>query len=179
MPIDFTCPNCSHRSMVADQYAGHSGPCSQCGQTIRIPVPGQLLGQQPGQPTQPPPQPPNPYADPMGGAGNQHFPNGPGYPPQQGYPPPPPRSQSDAGLRMLIPVDRSILSIIAGYFGLFSVLCLPAPIALLLGILAIRDIKKNPGKHGMGRAIFAVVMGSIFTLLLLFGVVGMFLDSMN
>jgi len=64
---------------------------------------------------------------------------------------------------MLIPVDRSALSIIAGYFGLFSVLCFPAPIALILGLIAMWDIKKSNGKkHGMGRAWFAVVMGVIF-----------------
>jgi len=56
------------------------------------------------------------------------------------------------------------LAIIAGYLGLFAVLFFPAPFALLLGILAIRDIKRNPKKHGTGRAIFGVVMGGLFTL---------------
>ncbi len=37
MPIQFTCPYCGKQTLVADQYAGQSGPCSGCGQTITIP----------------------------------------------------------------------------------------------------------------------------------------------
>jgi prepilin-type processing-associated H-X9-DG protein len=37
MPIQFTCPLCGKQTLVADQYAGQSGPCSGCGQTITIP----------------------------------------------------------------------------------------------------------------------------------------------
>jgi len=40
MPIDFTCPHCGARTNVADQYAGQSGPCAQCGRTITVPGPG-------------------------------------------------------------------------------------------------------------------------------------------
>ncbi|HEX3998916.1 MAG TPA: DUF4190 domain-containing protein [Pirellulales bacterium] len=64
----------------------------------------------------------------------------------------------NAGMRMLLPVGRSWWSIAAGYMGLFSILLFPAPLALILGIVAIVDIKKHPGRHGMGRAIFAIVM---------------------
>lgn len=73
----------------------------------------------------------------------------------------------DAGMRLLLPVGRSVLAIVAGYLGLFSVLLIPAPFALLVGILAIYDIRRNPKKHGMGRAIFGIVMGAIGTLLLI------------
>jgi hypothetical protein len=79
---------------------------------------------------------------------------------------------------MLIPVGRSGLAIAAGYAGLISVLFFPAPIALLLGILAICDIRKNPHKHGMGRAVFGLVMGIIFTILLLVGAIGVSLGSL-
>ena len=72
----------------------------------------------------------------------------------------------DPAIRMLLPVGRSGWAIAAGYAGLFAVLAFPAPIALLLGIIAIIDIKRNPHKHGMGRAIFGVVTGAIFTALL-------------
>lgn len=68
---------------------------------------------------------------------------------------------------MVLPVGRSALAVAAGYFGLFSLIFFPAPFALLLGILAIRDIRRHPGKHGMGRAIFGVVMGALFTILLI------------
>lgn len=66
-------------------------------------------------------------------------------------------------MRMLLPVGRSGLAIAAGYAGLFAVTCLFAPIALVLGMLAVRDLRNNPHKHGMGRAVFGLVMGIIFT----------------
>lgn len=37
MPIPFDCPHCGHHTNVADQYAGQSGPCVACGQTIVVP----------------------------------------------------------------------------------------------------------------------------------------------
>ena len=39
------------------------------------------------------------------------------------------------------------------------------------GIVAIYDIKRHPDRHGMGRAIFGLVMGAIFTLLMVFALV--------
>ena len=68
----------------------------------------------------------------------------------------------DEGLQYVIPINTSGLAIVAGYVGLISVLCLPAPFALLLGILALRHLKKNPKLHGKGRAIFAIAMGLLF-----------------
>lgn len=72
----------------------------------------------------------------------------------------------DPALKMVVPLNTSALAIIAGYIGLVSVLCLPAPFALLFGILALQHLKKNPKLDGKGRAIFAIVMGSIFSLVL-------------
>jgi hypothetical protein len=40
MSIDFTCPYCGQQTVVADQYAGTSGPCAGCGKQISIPGPG-------------------------------------------------------------------------------------------------------------------------------------------
>ena len=74
--------------------------------------------------------------------------------------------ENDAGMRMLLPIGRSMWAILAGYFALVSVLFFPAPLALLFGILAIVDIKRHPEKRGMGRAIFGVSAGGIFTVLL-------------
>ena len=54
-------------------------------------------------------------------------------------------------------------AIAAGYVALFSVLCFPAPIALVLGVVALQDCNKHSLK-GTGRAIFAIVMGSLFSL---------------
>ncbi|MCA9102851.1 MAG: DUF1559 domain-containing protein [Planctomycetales bacterium] len=39
MPFDFICPHCGHKSLVADQYAGQTGPCAGCGKTVTMPVP--------------------------------------------------------------------------------------------------------------------------------------------
>jgi hypothetical protein len=70
----------------------------------------------------------------------------------------------DPMIRMLLPVGRSLWAIAAGYAGLFAILFIPAPVALILGIVAIWDIKTHPDRHGMGRAIFGLVMGILFTI---------------
>ena len=60
---------------------------------------------------------------------------------------------------MLLPVGRSGWAIAAGYLGLISVLLFPAPFAIVCSAIAISHLKKNPKLHGMGRAIFGLVMG--------------------
>jgi len=72
---------------------------------------------------------------------------------------------NDAALGYIVPINTSIWAIFASYVGLFAVSMLLAPIALILGIIALRDVRKHPEKTGKGRAIFAIVMGTIFTLL--------------
>lgn len=71
----------------------------------------------------------------------------------------------DAGMRMLIPVGRSGWAIASGYLGLFSFFPLVAlvtgPAAVLTGVLAIRQIKRDPNKHGMGRAVFGIITGGL------------------
>ncbi len=119
MPLHFTCPHCGRETLIAEQYAGQSGPCAGCGRTIAIPRPAAA---------------------------------------------PVPNLGEDAVIRMLLPVGRSGWAIAAGYAGLFAVLFVFAPVALVLGILAIRDLKKHPEKHGMGRAVFGLVMGILFSL---------------
>ncbi|HEY2589736.1 MAG TPA: GYF domain-containing protein [Tepidisphaeraceae bacterium] len=83
----------------------------------------------------------------------------------------------DAATRWLLPVGRSGWAIAAGYLGLLSVVMFPAPFALICGILAIRDIRKDPRKHGMGRAIFGLVMGALFSIGLAFMIVAMVSSS--
>jgi Domain of unknown function (DUF4190) len=67
-------------------------------------------------------------------------------------------------LRMVVPIGRSWLAIAAGYLGLFAIVMVPAPLALIVGVLAVLDLRRHPEKHGMGRAIFGVVMGLLGTL---------------
>ena len=68
-------------------------------------------------------------------------------------------------MRMILPVGQSVYAIIAGYLGLFSMIFFPAPLAILFGILGLRDVKKNPNLGGWGRSMFGLVMGLIFTLI--------------
>lgn len=74
---------------------------------------------------------------------------------------------TDNDLKHIIPVNTSGWAIAAGYIGLFAIVVFPAPFALLFGLIALRDLKKNPTKFGKGRAWFALIMGGIGTLILL------------
>ncbi len=38
MPIPFTCPHCGVATNVSEEFAGQSGPCAQCGQTVTVPL---------------------------------------------------------------------------------------------------------------------------------------------
>ena len=119
------------------------------------------MAEDPSSPTEPQPHtgaqpPPVPAQDP--------------YAPRQPSSALPLQRQPSSGERMLLPVGRSPLAIIAGYLGLISMIPIFAPFALIFGILAVRDIRKSAGtaqpKHGMGRAIFALIMGALFSILL-------------
>ncbi len=72
-------------------------------------------------------------------------------------------------------------AIAAGYFGLFAVSLVFAPPALICGLVAVADIRKsklgpNP-KHGMGRAVFGIVMGTLGTLVGIFIIVAIILEK--
>ena len=69
---------------------------------------------------------------------------------------------SDA-VHWMLPVGRSWQSITAGYVGLLSLgLWALGPVAIWLGIWAIK--KARTGGHGRGRAVFAIVTGTLGTL---------------
>jgi hypothetical protein len=74
--------------------------------------------------------------------------------------------------RVLLPVGRSGWAIAAGYLGLFSLLFAPAPIAVVVSLIAIWHLRRNPAKRGMGRAVFGLVMGLLGSAALLFFLVG-------
>jgi len=101
------------------------------------------------------------------------------------FPAPPPVAPKaigdDAGMRLLLPVGRSGWAIAAGYLGLFCLIVLPAPIAVVVSIIAIRDIQKSKKegqkqKHGMGRAVFGLVAGTLTILGVLYAIVTMSLS---
>jgi hypothetical protein len=124
-------------------------------------------------------QPPNwqpPSQNPFSDQGQSPFAPGapiqPAYPPGGPYPPSRPL-EDEPGMRWLLPVGQSVWSIIAGYLGLFSVICFPAPLALLFGIIAVVHLRNNPRLSGWGRAIFGLVMGTIGTVFLVIMLFGM------
>lgn len=88
------------------------------------------------------------------------------------YATPAPRSErlpslgDDAAMRFLLPVGRSGWAIAAGYLGLCSVLLVPAPFAVICALLAIRQIHRDRSKHGYVRAVFGLLMGIVFTIVL-------------
>jgi sugar phosphate permease len=68
---------------------------------------------------------------------------------------------------MIIPVNCSGWALLCGYLGLMSFLVLPAPFAVIAGLIAVWDIRRNPHKEGMNRVVFGfvmAVMGPLFTL---------------
>ncbi len=81
------------------------------------------------------------------------------------------RYASSSAEKYLLPVGRSGWAIAAGYLALFSVLLIPAPIALFCGIMALRDIAQHPEKTGKPRAWFGIIMGvvmmTLFAILML------------
>jgi len=74
------------------------------------------------------------------------------------------KANDNASAKYLIPIGRSGWAIAAGYLALFSVLVLPAPFALVCGVMGLRDIEKNPTKLGKGRAWFGIIMGLLVLL---------------
>ncbi|HEV8482495.1 MAG TPA: DUF4190 domain-containing protein [Blastocatellia bacterium] len=87
--------------------------------------------------------------------------------PQQLVQPPQPKIGDDPWMRALLPVGKAPLAVIAGWVGLLSLICCPilGPVAMVLSVVAIVDLNRNPDKRGKGRAIFGVVAGSIATLI--------------
>jgi hypothetical protein len=132
------------------------------------PNPQDQPGEQPQQPPAAQSQGTPPPAQAAAQPAQYHPPTSPNHAP---YAQPEPESLGDSmGIRMMLPVGRSGWAIAAGYLGLFSVLALPAPLALICGVIAVINIKKNPKKHGMGRAIFGIVMGLLGSAGLLFAI---------
>jgi hypothetical protein len=78
----------------------------------------------------------------------------------------------DATMRWLLPIGRSGWAIAAGYAGLFAFLVFPAPIALVLGVVALFHLRRRRDLRGWGRAIFGTVVGALGTALLVVAIAG-------
>lgn len=73
---------------------------------------------------------------------------------------------SENGLQYILPTSRtSGTALAAGYLGIFGIF-IPflAPLAIVLGVLGCRDLKRHPEKNGWGRAITGIVLGSLWIL---------------
>jgi hypothetical protein len=70
---------------------------------------------------------------------------------------------------LLLPVGRPISAIAAGYLAMFSVVpifgLVAAIPALICGLSALKEIKRDPSLRGKGRAWFGIIAGGLFTVL--------------
>jgi hypothetical protein len=79
--------------------------------------------------------------------------------------------------RMLTPAGRPASAIAAGYLGLFSLIPPVGIVSLIVSVIALRNLKRNPELLGRGRAWFGFVMGLIMTLFCLFGLVMILIEA--
>lgn len=75
-------------------------------------------------------------------------------------------NDDNAVVRAVLPVGQSGLAIAAGYAGLFSLIPGVGLLAVVLGILALRDLKAHPEKHGAYRAWIGIILGVVFSILI-------------
>ncbi len=162
MSIDLVCSHCKKSLRVPDEAAGKQARCPNCQTLAEVPLTAVEIVANPLPPA---------YSANDDNAYRSPSPFGA----ERGDSPfaPPKSLGDDAAIRLLLPVGRSLWAIAAGYFGLFSLIFLPAPIAIVLGLVAIHDIRKHPEKHGMGRAIFGLTMGILCSI----GFVAMILSA--
>jgi len=69
----------------------------------------------------------------------------------------------DRVMRALIPIGRSWWAIASGYLAFFVMIPFVGLAAIATGVLGILAIRKREGLHGMGRAVFGIVMGVLGT----------------
>ena len=72
----------------------------------------------------------------------------------------------DALERALTPIGRPISAIASGYLALFAVLpvigVIPAVLAVITGVTALKRIRQNPLQCGKVRAWFGIIVGGLF-----------------
>jgi len=71
-------------------------------------------------------------------------------------------------LGLVVKIDNlnSPWAVASGYLGLFSLLLVFGPFAVITGVLGLRQMNRNPRLHGKGRAVFGIVAGSVATIVL-------------
>ena len=75
--------------------------------------------------------------------------------------------QANRAARAIVPLGTNGWAIAASYLALIGMIScgFGGPFALILGIVALVSLKKNPGQRGKGRAWFSIVMGIGTTIL--------------
>lgn len=74
--------------------------------------------------------------------------------------------------------NTSGMSLVAGYIGIVGCFFAPiGPIAIVLGVMGLLDLKKHPEKIGKARAITGIVLGGVGTALLLWMLVSSLLRA--
>jgi hypothetical protein len=70
--------------------------------------------------------------------------------------------------RSLMPVGRPASAIAAGYLALFAALPLiglvPGVLAVIFGMIALKNIERDPSLCGKGRAWFGIIFGALVPL---------------
>lgn len=93
--------------------------------------------------------------------------------------PPPSAGELDA---LLTPINRTGMSIAAGYLGLFALFPFVGFFfgigAIVLGVLALKDLKARPAQRGHKRAWFGIVVGSLSVAVHLFALVSVILAAL-
>lgn len=82
------------------------------------------------------------------------------------------QAENYGALDMLVPIRADIFAVAAGYFGLFSLVVVGAPFAIIFGVIALRRIKHHPERTGKGRAWFGIIMGSLVLSLTILAIAG-------
>jgi DNA-directed RNA polymerase subunit RPC12/RpoP len=167
--VVFVCPGCNQQLQVPSSTVGRQVMCPQCAKPVTVPLAAEPAPSIPSAPPIPTGTLQCLYCG-QANAENNFKCTACGEPLHEPAPAP---AQNTAGLGLILPVNISGWAIAAGYLGLISVLLVPAPFAVVTGILAIRDIRAHSGKHGMARAIFGIIAGSLGTLLLLLMILGL------
>jgi Domain of unknown function (DUF4190) len=122
----------------------------------------------------PPPPPPSNLAAPSGGFGSGQF--QPPQPLQSGWQPPPPPPYAQ-GPKQGLAIGSLVCGIFSVTIGWCYIGILSAPVAVVLGIVALVQIKKEPTKY-TGKPLAAIGIGlgtfylAIVVLLVFFGVLG-------
>jgi hypothetical protein len=157
MTINFSCA-CGRKLSAPDELAGKQAKCPTCSSIVNVPLTSQAPGEPPTlglAPSAAPQQPSAPYAAQPVGYNPQGYaaqtPPPPQYAPQYqqtGYPGAPPYPGAVAQQKTS---GMAIASLISSFF------CGPA--GIILGFVALSQIKSNPQLTGKGLAIAGIILG--------------------